>query len=160
VLAEALGLPSLGDVATSRKQLVAWAATDGDSSATLAWLLGRSPALERLAAGGAPLPMSLALDLRARATLRRQDTTVALTLWSQAITRYAVLAAPLGLVASLWPLRRDLARVAIAHRDTAMALRACLTFDAIIGFVDQAANAEKERYCTPLRGVQPERLSQ
>ncbi len=155
VLADALGLPSLGDAASPRARLVTWAATDHDTSATLAWLLRRAPALERLSAEGAPLPASLALDLAARAALHRGDTATALAQWRQATTRYAVLAAPLGLVASLWPLRRDLARVAIAQHDTALAARAACTFDALIGFTDQAVRQEMDRHCTPLRGFLP-----
>lgn len=161
VLAQALNLPSLGDPASSRRRLVAWAATGPDTSATLAWLLAltepgmRAPALKRLSADSAPLPVSLALDLEARAALGRGDTATALTRWTQATTRYAVLAAPLGLVASLWPLRRDLAQVAWARHDTATAGRACRTFDALIGFVDQAVRPEMEPFCAPLLVVPP-----
>jgi tetratricopeptide (TPR) repeat protein len=159
VLAEALGLPSLGDAASSRTRLITSAATDRDTSATLAWLLALPQpglhvrALERLSVGGAPLPASLALDLAARAALRNGDSATALVQWRQATTRYAVLAAPLGLVASLWPLRRELARVAMASRDTLTAARACRTFDALIGFVDQAVRLEVEPLCRPLRAV-------
>ncbi|HEY6110462.1 MAG TPA: hypothetical protein VIV56_16290, partial [Gemmatimonadales bacterium] len=160
VLAQALHLPSLGDPASSRRRLVAWAAADHDTSATLAWLLaltapqpGPNHSGPLPLTDSAPLPTSLALDLQARAALRRADTTNALALWSRAITRYAVLAAPLGLVASLWPLRRDLAQVAWANRDTTTAGRACRTFDALIGFVDQAVRPEMEPFCAPLRTV-------
>ncbi len=155
VLAQALDLPSLGDAASAGTRLVTWAKADGDTSATLAWLLRRGPALTRLSVNGAPLPTSLALDLQARAALRRADTTAALADWNQATTRYAVLAAPLGLVASLWPLRRDLARVALAHRDTASAVRACQTLEANIGFVDQVVRPETDSLCTPLRAILP-----
>jgi serine/threonine protein kinase len=161
VLAQALDLPSLGDAASSRTRLVAWARSDHDTSATLAWLLAltapgrepRAPALQRLAADSAPLPASLALDVEARTALSRNDTLAALDRWSRATTRYAVLAAPLGLVASLWPLRRDLARVAVAHGDTTLANRACRTLDALIGYVDQVVGPETERLCAPLRAV-------
>jgi tetratricopeptide (TPR) repeat protein len=155
VLAQTVGLPSLGDAVSSRQRLAAWAVADRDTSATLAWVLARGTALERLFQDSAPLPTSLALDLQARAALRRADTTTALARWDRATTRYAVLAAPLGLVASLWPQRRDLARVALAHRDTVLAARACRTLEALIGFVDQVVRPEMDRFCAPLKGVLP-----
>ncbi|HMA41716.1 MAG TPA: protein kinase [Gemmatimonadales bacterium] len=160
VLAQALRLPPLGDPASSRRRLVAWAAADRDTSATLAWLLaltapqpGPNHSAPLRLSDSAPLPASLALDLQARAALRHADTANALALWSRSITRYAVLAAPLGLVASLWPLRRDLAQVAWADHDTTMAARACRTFDALIGFADQAVRPEMEPFCAPLLAV-------
>jgi hypothetical protein len=55
----------------------------------------------------------------------------------------------LGLVASLWPLRRDLGRVALAHGDTALAARACRTLEANIGFVDQVVRPETDSLCMP-----------
>jgi serine/threonine-protein kinase len=161
VLAQALHLPSLGDTASSRGRLVALARTDGDTSATLAWLLGltapgmRAPALKRLSVDSAPLPMSLELDLEARAALRQADTGTALILWNRATTRYAVLAAPLGLVASLWPLRRDLARYALALGDTMQATRACQTLEANIGFVDQVVRPQTDSLCAPVRARSP-----
>lgn len=153
VLAQETGLPALGDAPSARARLVALAQTDHDSSATLAWLLRHGPALDRLAGEGAPLPASLALDLRARAALRDADTATAVARWNQATTRYAVLAAPLGLVASLWPLRRDLARYALANHDTVPAKRACRTLEANIGFVDQVVRPQTDSLCTPLRAL-------
>lgn len=155
VLAQEAALPALGDAASARTRLVALAKADHDSSATLAWLLRHGPALERLSGEGAPLPASLALDLQARAALHNADTATAVDRWNQATTRYAVLAAPLGLVASLWPLRRDLARYAFAHRDTVPAKRACQTLEANIGFVDQVVRPLTDSLCAPLLGVSP-----
>lgn len=155
VLAQEAGLPVLGDAAPARARLVALAKADQDSSATLAWLLERGPALEHLSGDGEPLPMSLALDLKARASLRRADTAAALDRWNQATTHYAVLAAPLGLVASLWPLRRDLARSALAHQDITKAQRACQTLEANIGFVDQVVRPQTDSLCAPLRALSP-----
>src|SRR5205807_2619029 len=82
----------------------------------------------RLAAGEAPLPASLAADLQAQAALARGDSSAALRLWSGATRRYAVLSVPFELVASLWPLRLDLVRVAVARRDSAVVNRACASF--------------------------------
>jgi serine/threonine protein kinase/tetratricopeptide (TPR) repeat protein len=155
VLAQETGLPALGDAASARARLVALAEADHDSSATLAWLLQRRPALDRLSGEGAPLPTSLALDLRARAALRHGDTTMAKARWDSATTRYAVLAAPLGLVASLWPQRRDLARVALAHGDTTLSARVCRTLEANIGFADQVVRPQTDSLCAPLRGLSP-----
>ena len=97
-------------------------------------------ALRRLARpDSAPLAVSLSLDLEARATLAAADTTGALERWDRATRRYAVLSVPFDLVASLWPVRLELARVAVAHRDTAAARAACESFDALVGYVDQVA---------------------
>jgi serine/threonine protein kinase/Tfp pilus assembly protein PilF len=161
VLAKAVGLPSLGDAAAARARLVARTTAEGDTSATLAWLLaltapvpgGPSPALNRLAADSAPLAVSLALDLEARRALLRADTATALARWDVATSRYEVLAVPFGLVASLWPSRRDLVRVAAARQDAPRAIRACRSFDALIGFTDQAVWTEMEQHCAPWRGA-------
>ncbi len=162
VLAHAMDLSPLGDAAAARIRLVAHATADGDTSATLAWLLaltapvpdGPSPALDRLAAAdSAPLAVSLALDLEARRALHRADTAAALAHWDAATRRYAVLAVPFGLVASLWPSRRDLARVATARQDAARAIRACGSFDALIGFTDQAASRDMQPICDPWRSA-------
>jgi serine/threonine-protein kinase len=162
VLAQAVDLPPLGDAAAARAHLVTRATADGDTSATLAWLLaltapvrdGPSPALDRLAAAdSAPLAVSLALDLEARRALGRADTATALAHWDTATRRYAVLAVPFGLVASLWPSRRDLARVATARQDAPRAVRACSSFDALIGFTDQAASRDIQPSCAPWRGA-------
>jgi hypothetical protein len=104
-------------------------------------------ALARLADHEAPLPGSLAADLAAREALARGDSGTAVRTWELATSRYAVLSAPLDLVASLWPLRLDLVRVAVARHDTAATARACRSFDGLIGYVDQAAKPEAERLC-------------
>jgi len=162
VLAQAVGLASLGDAAAARARLAARATAEGDTSATLAWLLaltarvprGPSPALDRLAAAdSAPLAVSLALDLEARRALHRADTATALAHWNVATSRYAVLAVPFGLVASLWPSRRDMVRVAAARQDAPRAIRACRSFDALIGSADQAVWTEMQQHCAPWRGA-------
>jgi hypothetical protein len=91
--------------------------------------------------------------LRARTALARGDTARALRLWEAATQRYAVFRVPDDLVASLWPLRRDLARVAAAARDTTRAVNACGTFDALIGYVDQVVRREMDGVCREWRGV-------
>ncbi|MGH7674566.1 MAG: hypothetical protein ACREMV_04770, partial [Gemmatimonadales bacterium] len=129
--------------------------------ATTHWLLalaGRDAArhgaaLQRLAADSSPLPLSLHLDLTARAALASGDTVAALERWDAATRRYAVLATPFDLVASLWPLRLELARVASAAGDTTRVVRACRSFDALIGFVDQVARPDVRRVCAAWRGV-------
>src|SRR2546427_6146549 len=49
---------------------------------------------------------------------------------------------PLELVASLWPLRLDMARVAAASRDSTIAPRACRSFETLMGYVDQVVQPE------------------
>ena len=58
-----------------------------------------------------------------------------------------MLSAPLELVASLWPLRLDLVRVAAARRDSAVVTRGCASFEALMGYIDQVAQPEVERLC-------------
>src|SRR5439155_1633615 len=80
------------------------------------------------------LPTSLAADLQAHAALARGDSSAALQLWDGATRRYAVLSAPLELVASLWPLRLELVRVAVARGDSTAVARGCASFDALMGY--------------------------
>ena len=128
---------------------------------TAHWALARAgverrrhaAALARLAAGGAPLPTSLAADLQAHAALARGDSSAALQLWDGATRRYAVLSAPLEIVASLWPLRLELVRVAVARGDSTAVARGCASFDALMGYADQVAQPQVEGLCraTPAR---------
>ena len=159
VLARVMRLDSLGDWRSATSRLSAWAGSaGGGADAAAHWILaraGRDPgahatALRRLARpDSAPLTVSLSLDLDARARLGAADTTGALALWDRATRRYAVLSAPFDLVASLWPLRLEQARVATARGDTAAARRACDSFDALVGYVDQVALPQIERACRP-----------
>jgi len=158
ILAAAAGVPSLGDGAAARQR--AAERTDADSSATLIWLLGATAAgdpsrymrvLERQAHDSAPLPFSLLRDLQARRFLAAGDTAGALQKWDEAMRRYAVLAAPFGLVASLWPLRRDLVRIAALHKDTTRVDRGCRSFDALVGFVDQIVKPAVDSVCNSWR---------
>ncbi len=153
LLAQVSGIAALGDAAAAAGRLAASGAADPAAR----WLLaraGREPArqraaLQRLAADSAPLPLSLVLDLEARAALAGGDTATALARWDAATRRYAVLAAPFDLIASLWPLRLELARVASAVADSSRAVRACRTFDSLIGYVDQVARREARQICAP-----------
>jgi len=159
VIARDAGLPALGDWERAAGRLAARPRAAADTDVAAHWALARAgidrprhaAALARLAAGGAPLPASLAADLQARDALARGDAGAALRLWDGATRRYAVLSAPLELVASLWPLRLDLARVAVARRDSATATRACESFDALMGYVDQVAQPQIERVCRATR---------
>src|SRR5437870_1351459 len=160
-LAHVTGLDSLGDWRGALRRLSVWAGSAaGGGDAAAHWILARAgreraahaAALQRLAGpDSAPLPVSLSLDLDARARLAAADTAAALELWGRATHRYAVLSAPWDLVASLWPLRLDQARVAVARGDTAAAAAACDSFDALVGYVDQVALSERERVCRPRR---------
>jgi TolB-like protein len=156
-LAHALQLDSLGDWEAALNRLTAWSASRaGAGDAAAHWILaraGRDPsthaaALRRLARpDSAPLPVSLSLDLDARARLAAADTAGALELWDRATRRYAVLSAPFDLLGSLWPLRLDLARVATARGDSTRARAACGSFDALAGYVDQVALARVAAAC-------------
>ena len=155
LVARDVGLPPLGDWERAAARLSARPPAVQDTDATAHWALARAgidrsrhaAALARLAAGGAPLPASLAADLQAHAALGRGDSGAALRLWDGATRRYAVLSAPLELVASLWPLRLDLVRVAAARRDSAVVTRGCASFEALMGYIDQVAQPEVERLC-------------
>ncbi|HVH10114.1 MAG TPA: hypothetical protein VM736_09980, partial [Gemmatimonadales bacterium] len=152
--ARASGLPALGDWQAAAARLSA-RATSPDTDATRHWLLARmaidrarhAAALARLAEHGAPYPASLAADLRARDALMRGDSAQALRLWDAATRRYAVLSVPLELVASLWPLRLDRLRVAVARHDSTAAALACRSFDGLNGYVDQVAQPDVDRLC-------------
>jgi hypothetical protein len=108
-------------------------------------------ALDRLVAktDSAPLALSLRLDLEARRALTKGDSGRALELWQEATKRYAVLRVPFDLAASLWWVRRDLAGVARAHRDTALALHTCDSFAALIGYLDLLVRRDKDTFCPP-----------
>src|SRR5437773_824155 len=160
-LLNAATLEPLGDWRRALDRLETRATSpSGSGDATAHWILARAgrdsgahtAALRRLARpDSAPLPVSLSLDLEARASLAASDTAGALERWDRATRRYAVLSAPFDLVASLWPLRLDQARVAAARGDTAAARRACDSFDALVGYVDQVALPLLERACRPRR---------
>ncbi len=149
---------TLGDPTPAANRLRARIRAAPDTDAIAHWVLARVgverarhvAALARLAPRG-PVPVSLMADLEARDALKRGDTTRALRLWDGATRRYAVLTVPLDLVASLWPLRLDMARVAVARRDTAAATRACGSFESLIGYVDQVARPEIEQLCRTTR---------
>src|SRR5437763_2392129 len=155
LVAHDMGLPALGDWERAAARLSARPRAVQDTDVTAHWALARAgvdrsrhaAALARLAAGGAPLPSSLAADLQARAALARGDSGAALRLWSGATRRYAVLSVPLEVVASLWPLRLDLVRVGAARRDSAMVARGCASFEALMGYTDQVAQPEDGRLC-------------
>ncbi len=157
-----VGLPALGDWQRAAARLTALPRVVQDTDVTIHWALARAgvdrarhaAVLARLAAGEAPLPASLAADLQAQAALARGDSSAALRLWSGATRRYAVLSVPFELVASLWPLRLDLVRVAVARRDSAVVNRACASFEGLMGYTDQVAQPEVARLCfTP--GLRP-----
>jgi len=161
-VAHDMGLPALGDWERAAARLSARPRAVQDTDVTAHWALARAgvdrsrhaAALARLAAGGAPLPSSLAADLQARAALGRGDSGAALRLWSGATRRYAVLSVPLEVVASLWPLRLDVVRVGAARRDSAMVARGCASFETLMGYTDQVAQPEVRRLClTP--GLRP-----
>ena len=154
LLARAAGLPALGAWTRAARRL-SEAPASADTGVTRHWLLARlgvdnarhAAALASLAKHGAPLPASLTADLQAREALAHGDSALALRTWDRATRHYAVLSVGFDLIASLWPLRLDMARVAVVRNDTAAAARACRSFDLLIGYVDQVAQREAARLC-------------
>ena len=162
VLLPATGLDSLGPWRDAATRLDA-GVVPGRGGELVHWMLARLgvdrarhvAALEGMARDSAPLPLSLKLDLDARRALAAADTARALQLWQQATQRYAVLRVPFDHAASLWWLRRDLARVALAHRDSGVAARTCISFTSLIGYVDLLARMEKDQFCPAAVMTQP-----
>jgi len=158
LVAHVTGIATLGDPAPAAGRLSSRLRAAPDTDAVAHWILARlgseparhRAALARLASRG-PLPASLSGDLQAREALSRGDSARALRLWDGATRRYAVLSAPLELLASLWPLRLDMARVAVARSDTVIAARACGSFESLIGYVDQIVQPEVTRLCRAIR---------
>jgi hypothetical protein len=154
LVAHVTGIATLGDPGPAASRLSSRLRAAPDTDAVAHWVLarlgiepaGHRAALARLASRG-PLPASLSVDLQAREALSRGDSARALRLWDSATRRYAVLSAPLELLASLWPLRLDMARVAVARGDRAIAARACGSFESLIGYVDQIVQPEVTRLC-------------
>ena len=159
VLAHVSGLPSLGPWRDAAERLDQERLPSTDDESTRHWLLARAgirpavhrAALQQLATDSSPLPLSLSLDLAAREAVAGHDTAKALALWDTATQRYSVLAVPLGLVNSLWPIRLEVVRVSLASGDMRRAEATCGTFDTLIGYADQAAWPEVERLCAPWR---------
>jgi lipoprotein NlpI len=138
------------DAAASR---LAKAADDPTAQWLAARWLSRDPAavargrheLRRLAdagEGSAILARSLLLDLDARGSLAKGDTAAAMDLWARATQRYQIEEVPFGLVASLWPLEVDRARIAAARGDHDVAARIAVRFGHRVGFMDQVARLD------------------
>ena len=155
VLSNVTGLDSLGDWRSAAERLAAQVAAERRGGELVHWMLARLDrdrtrhlaALDRLAADSAPLPLALRLDLDARRSLAARDSASALGLWQAATERYAVLRVPFDLAASLWWLRRDLAQLARARGDTALAARTCDSFASIIGYVDLPVQRHAGQFC-------------
>ncbi|HET7249509.1 MAG TPA: hypothetical protein VFI79_06670, partial [Gemmatimonadales bacterium] len=155
VLSNVTGLDSLGDWRSAAERLAAQVAAERRGGELVHWMLARLDrdrtrhlaALDRLAADSAPLPLALRLDLDARRSLAARDSASALGLWQAATERYAVLRVPFDLAASLWWLRRDLAQLARARGDTALAARTCDSFASIIGYVDLPVQRHASQFC-------------
>jgi tetratricopeptide (TPR) repeat protein len=161
LLAPATGLDRLGNAGAAAGRLVARLRQRDGGDPVPHWLLAlagpppqrstHAARLRALAAGGGPLATSLDRDLDARRLLAAGDSAGALRQWERATRRYAALSVPSGLVASLWPLRLERVRLAVARGDTTDAETACGTFDGLMGYVDQVVWPEVTRLCAPWR---------
>ena len=105
---------------------------------------GRDPArfdarLSRVAQESDILSESLIRDLEALDLLSGGDSLGALDKWQGAQSRYDIAHLTFGLAHSLWPLRLDRARVALAVGRLEEARDVAGTFSRMAGFVDQAA---------------------
>jgi tetratricopeptide (TPR) repeat protein/TolB-like protein len=117
------------------------------------WWRGRNPtaagrgreALARLARdedGAALLARSLLDDLDALDRIAAGDTAGALEHWERATRRYQIEEVPFGLVASLWPLQRERARLAAARGDHDAVALVAERFRYAVGFMDQVARLD------------------
>ncbi len=153
VLAAVTGVATLADsaaqAAAARRLLTEQA--DDPISLWLAarWYRGRDGAaaaraaqrLGEIADAGdvAPLDASLRGDLAALDLLASGDTAGALHEWQEATQRHRIEQVTFGLVASLWPLQLERARVATALGDHDEVLAATQSYEHMAGFVDQVA---------------------
>jgi serine/threonine protein kinase/tetratricopeptide (TPR) repeat protein len=92
--------------------------------------------------GPALLARSLLDDLDARDRLADGDTAAALERWEQGTRRYQIEEVPFGLVASLWPLQLERARVAAARGDHDAVGLITDRFRYAVGFMDQVARLQ------------------
>jgi hypothetical protein len=88
------------------------------------------------------LARSLLDDLDALDSLAAGDTAGAEERWARAARRYQIEEVPFGLVASLWPLELERARVAAARGDHDAVSLITERFRHAVGFVDQVARLE------------------
>lgn len=153
LLAAVTGVATLADSAgqaSAARRLITEQAGDPVSVWLAArWYRGRDEAAarratERLAAiaaagDAAPLDASLRGDLAALDLLAGGDTAGALHEWQEATQRHRIEQVTFGLVASLWPLQLERARVAAALGDHDEVLAATQSFEHMAGFVDQVA---------------------
>ena len=153
VLAAVTGVATLADSAAqaaAARRLLTEQATDPISLWLAArWYRGRDAAAAARAAqrlgeiadagDAAPLDASLRGDLAALDLLASGDTAGALHEWQEATRHYRIEQVTFGLVASLWPLQLERARVATALGDYDEVLAATQSYEHMAGFVDQVA---------------------
>ncbi|UCF40763.1 MAG: protein kinase [Gemmatimonadota bacterium] len=153
VLAAVTGIATLADSAmqAAAAQRLVTEQADEPVAVWLAarWYRERDPAaarraterLQELTDAGTttPLDASLRGDLVALDLLAAGDTGAALHEWQEATRRHRIEQVTFGLVASLWPLQLERARVAAALADHDEVLAATQSFAHMAGFVDQVA---------------------
>jgi tetratricopeptide (TPR) repeat protein len=99
-------------------------------------------ALTRTSDGSQLLAQSLLDDLDALDALAAGDTAGAEKRWEGAVRRYQIEEVPFGLVASLWPLELERARLAAARGDHVAVALITDRFRHAVGFMDQVARLE------------------
>jgi tetratricopeptide (TPR) repeat protein len=144
------------DVGATDAAALRLAAATGDPTAqwlAARWWRGRKPvdarrghqALSQLARaddGAALLARSLVEDLEALDRLAEGDTAGALERWDRATRRYQIEEVPFGLVASLWPLQRERARLSAARGDHDAVALVAERLRSPVGFMDQVARLD------------------
>jgi serine/threonine-protein kinase len=114
----------------------------GRNAATAARARRGLAALTRRSDGSQLLARSLLDDLDALDSLAAGDTAGAQRRWESAVRRYQIEEVPFGLVASLWPLELERARVAAARGDQDEVSVITDRFQHAVGFMDQVARLE------------------
>ncbi len=139
----------LGDAAEAARRLT----SAEDEPFVSAWLAARwarrtgvdpeqfDARIRELQANGprSPMEQSLLDDLSALDALAAGDTAEAMEIWQTGLRRLSVTEVMFGLVASLWPIRLDRARMALASGRWEEAATVGETFRLVAGFVDQVA---------------------
>jgi tetratricopeptide (TPR) repeat protein len=128
-------LAAAGDDPTAQWLAARWSRNRDPAAAAAA--RGRLTVLAESGGAVSLLALSLMDDLVALDALAAHDTTRARATWDGAMQRYQIEDVRFGLVASLWPLELDRARLAAARGDHDEVIQRTARFRHAVGFVDQ-----------------------